>query len=312
MKLGTALCTATTLALSSGAVVAETVGGIISTDTVWANTTTPYTFSSTVQIRNGVTLTIAPGVQLEAGNISVFGNLQIAGTAAAPVQLTNVSIVPAGNGDPNKRFAMDIQHATFNGGSLYSPTGNAIYGSLRLQDSVLTNVPYMYVWYPTSDVLIKGNIFENFGGISIGSSNANVLVENNLFNGSGQMGYLVQNWASYGTAMTTVRYNSFLNSASTAVMLPSGYSNAALDARQNYWGTVDSTLIEARIYDSNDDLSTAGTIPYLPFLTGHHPDTPISSPVPEPTSIALMLLGLALVSAKMRSSSKLQPTLLQR
>lgn len=282
-------------------VAAETVGGIISTDTTWSNTSEPYTFSSAVQIRNGVTLTIESGVHLQSGSINVFGNLRIAGTTNAPVELSDVAIVPAGNGDPNKRFSMEIYNAHMSGGSLYYPTGNAIYGSLLLQDSILANIPYMYLWYPTSDILIKGNIFSNFGGISVGSDSANVLIENNLFNGSGQNGYLVQNWASYGTATTTVRYNSFLNSLDTAVMLPPGYGSAALDARYNYWGTVDTVAIAARIYDDNDDLSTAGSIPYLPFLTSAHPNTPA---VPEPVTSILLLAGFAFVLATVRVKSR--------
>jgi parallel beta-helix repeat protein len=300
MKFLTQLSVIATAAFLPNIVGAVTVGGIISTNTVWSNTTEPYTFSSAVQVKNGVTLTIAPGVQLQSGSISVFGNIQIAGTKQAPVQLNGVTIVPAGNGDPAKLFSMDIQNMQMTGGSLYYPTGNAIYGTLRLQDSVLTNVPYMYVWYPTSNVLIKGNIFNNFGGISVGSSSTNVLIENNLFNGSGQMGYLVENWASYGSAMTTVRYNSFLNSIGTAVMLPAGYSSAALDARYNYWGTTNAAAIEARIYDDNDNLAAAGSIAYSPFLTNAHPDTPSMSPVPEPISAALFFVGLGLVSVRMK------------
>lgn len=272
---------------------AATVGGIISTDTVWSDTSEAYTFSSAVQIKNGVTLTIDPGVNIEAGDIKVFGNLVVSGSANSIVKFTNVNVVPSGNGDPAKKFNIDISHASLTGGSLYYPTGNAIYGTLSLENSKLENLPYMYLWYPTSEVSIRGNTFLNFGGISVGSSNVNVLIENNLFASSSS--FAVENWASYGTAMTTVRYNTFSQSASPAVRLPSAYNSAKMDARENYWGTTDVSVINSMIFDENDDLSSAGTIPFMPFLSSPHLGTPAISPVPEVSSWVMLLSGLAVV-----------------
>jgi hypothetical protein len=281
---------------------AITVGGIISTNTTWSNTSEIYTFSSTVQIKNGVTLTVGPGVILDAGSIKVFGNLIIDGSINAPVKLTGVKIIPAGNGDLSKIFSINIDHADFTGGSLYYPTGNAIYGSISLQDSILENIPYMYVWYPTSVVSIQRNIFTNSGGISVGSSNVDVLIENNVFNAPSN--YAVQNWASYGTSVTTVRYNSFLNTNQQVVQLPAGYNSAKLDARYNYWGTTNANTIESMIFDENDDLSSGGTIPYAPFLTARHANTPSLSPVPEPESYLLFLVGLVGIAAPLKRSAK--------
>lgn len=300
MKIRTAVLVVASLVSTMANAI--TVGGIISTNTTWSNTNEIYTFSSTVQIKNGVTLTVGPGVKIDAGSIKVFGNLVIDGSANAPVALTGVNIIPAGNGDPSKLFSMNIDHANFAGGSIYYPTGNAIYGSLTLQDSVLTNIPYMYVWYPTSAVSIQRNIFTNSGGISVGSSSVDVLIENNVFNASN--GYAVQNWASYGTAMTTVRYNSFLNTNQQVVQLPAGYNSAKLDARYNYWGTTNVNTIESMIFDENDDLSSGGTILYAPFLTSAHANTPSLSAVPEPETYLLFLVGLGGISASLKRSPK--------
>jgi len=134
----------------------------------------------------------------------------------------------------------------------------------------------MWIWYPTSDVVIYRNYFENFGGIRVGSSNVNVLIENNYFKNPSSV--TVENWASYGTALTTVRNNSFSNASVNIISLGSDVS-AKMDARENYWGTAEEAVIQGMIFDANDNLSIANSIPYLPFLLDHHPDTPQTSPV---------------------------------
>jgi hypothetical protein len=225
MKIATfTLSTIVTLSALPMAASAVSVGGIITTDTTWSNTSEPYTFSSTVQIKNGVTLTIEPGVQLQSGlrpgSIEVFGNLVVNGTASQPVRIDGVFISPANDGNPENTFSIDIKHASINGGALYTPSSGASYGTLSLQDSVLKGIPYLYLWYPTSDAVIKRNVFLNSGGLSIGTDkNVNVLVENNLFDNPAP--YAVKNWASYGTSKTTVRYNSFVNTTNQVIICSS-------------------------------------------------------------------------------------------
>lgn len=52
-----------------------------------------------------------------------------------------------------------------------------------------------------------------------------------------------------------------------------GYSGAPveLDLSGNYWGTSDAAIINAMIYDSNDDPSNHCTVQYLPFANGPVP-----------------------------------------
>ncbi len=283
---------------------ATTVGGIISTNTVWSNLAEPYTFSSPIQVKNGVTLTIMPGVKIENGDIRVYGNLVSAGISSNNIMFSNVNIIPSGNGDPSKQFSINISETKIQGGSLYYPTGNVGYGSLSLQDSYLKNIPYMYIWYPTSDVTIQRNYFEDFGGISVGSNNVDILIENNYFDSPAN--FAIQNWASYGSAITTVRYNSFVTGGDNIISLPAGYNSAKMDASENYWGTIDTTAIQAMIFDQNDDLSSAGNIQYLPFLLDHHPNTPqtpFASTVPLPASFWLFGAGFLFVYSRLTAQS---------
>jgi len=275
---------------------AALVGGIISTDTIWNNTTEAYTFSKKVQIKNGSTLTIMPGVTVENGEIEVFGNLIAAGTKYNRVNFNNVSTYGASR-NSNEHFFIDINNSNIIEGNLYNITGHALYGSLSLQNSYLkytSNYKCMYLWYPIYDVLIKGNYFEKEGRIiSIGVGNGNILIENNYFLNPTENA--IVNWNSSSSFMTTVRYNSFINASENIVALKLGYSDTKIDARKNYWGTTDEALIQSMIFDENDDLNCASAIPYLPFLTGHHPNTPLTpypSVVPIPPTILLFGSGL--------------------
>ena len=59
------------------------VGGIIDTDTTWTSGGSPYNITSTVQIKEGVTLTIEPGVVVNGAGrefeLEVFGTLNAIG-----------------------------------------------------------------------------------------------------------------------------------------------------------------------------------------------------------------------------------------
>jgi uncharacterized repeat protein (TIGR02543 family) len=248
------------------------VGGIISSNTTWGNTSEPYNITSPVQVAYGSTLTINPGVKVIGGRIRVFGVLDATGNSGSKVEFSNVVIDYSGNAS-EAPAQIRIRHAMFDGGKLLYPTGNSMYGSLTLEDSTLKNIPYIYIWYPTSNVFIRRNSFLACGGISAGSSNAiNVYIENNFFDAD--CGYAAQNWANYSGSQMIVRYNTFAITGRTAVQLPPGYSSASIDARFNYWGTTDAGSISALIFDKNDDLSCAGYIPFEPFLAEPDANTP--------------------------------------
>jgi len=155
------------------------------------------------------------------------------------------------------------------------------HGSLSLRNSEVINFRYFsYIWYPAKDCHIEYNGFTNSAGLSIGhSDDAKVYIRYNLFDGKrsnlpSYADYWIQNWASYGSSETIVKYNSFINTQGTALELPGKYDAAAIIASENYWGTQDTSVIDKMIYDKNDDITSAGYINYLPILTEPHPSTP--------------------------------------
>ncbi|UZJ44972.1 hypothetical protein OOT55_02645 [Marinimicrobium sp. C6131] len=260
---------------------ATPLGGIIYSDQLLNENQSPYKAYEDVQVAHNTTVNIQPGVNLEGDNrnFSVFGIFKVEGAPNNNVRINNLHIVPGNNSTSDPPFKIDLTFLSLRGGSLYYPTGNAIYGTLILTDSVIEGIPYVHLWYPVDDVTIARNIFIDTGGLSIGlSTGVNATVENNVFirnqGSSTSSGYAVQSWATYDSSVLTVSKNSFLSTDRIAVELRPGHSNASMDARENYWGTTDEGIIESMIYDINDDLSATDQIPYTPYLSEPHPDTP--------------------------------------
>jgi hypothetical protein len=252
------------------------VSGIINQDTTWANTSEPYTITSEVQVAYGSTLTIGPGVKVIGGSIRVYGMLDTAGTSVSKVRFENV-VIDYSHNISSEPAQITIRHAILDGGKLLYPTGYEMNGSLTLEDSTLNKIPYIYIWYPTSDVHILRNTFISCEGIGAGSRGVNIYVENNFF--ESDCVYAVENWASYDDAQTYVRYNTFKITGRPVVKFKPGYVPSSMDARNNYWSTTDAGTINNLIFDQNDDFSCAGLIPFEPFLTEANPNTP--SPVSQ-------------------------------
>lgn len=259
--------------------VATSIEGIISSDTTWDISGSPYMINGLVQVAYGSTLTIDPGVEVQGGQLDVFGTLSAQGSVDAFIVFSDVN-VSVGNNTSAEPASIEIRFAEFQGGSLLAPSGGAGYGSLQLRDSTLTETDYMYLWYPTSSVYIERNIFIKAGGISIGThAGTDVYIRNNFFQEQ-VSGFAVTNWASYGGSNTVVENNSFVSTDRLALQLPAGYDNAAMTAYNNYWGTVDESVIEQMIFDKNDNLSSNDYIPYQPYLSDHHEGTPIPAELP--------------------------------
>lgn len=265
------------------------VSGIINTNTTWTLARSPYRLTSNVQIAYGATLTIEPGVVVNGQNdpvmrgegvrIEVWGTLKAVGTSAAPIRLTDVFITQRGTS--TEQFLIHLENTIVNGGTVYWWRDGSQTGSLILRNSVVNNsLQEIFIWYPSADCYIEGNVFYRSGGISTGlSEGRKVYIRNNSFyeqNHLYKQPIAIENWASYGTAEVVVENNSFWTNNKLAVSLRSGgYSAARLTAKNNFWNTTDEAVIQSMIFDKNDDLGAAGYIEYKPFLTAPHPNTPV-------------------------------------
>jgi hypothetical protein len=266
---------------------ATKVGGILSGNTRWIEGDSPYEITNTVQIPDGITLTIDPGVTVSmpnSGNMFLLqGTLIARGTSTSKITFdggSNLDFFDAKGSKGNTLLNLDYCIIK-NGISFWPPSGYEQYGSFILRHSELTNLTgYSYIWYPGQDVYIEYNTFTNTGGFSIGhDDNTKVYIRYNLFDGKNPAlpsyaDFWIQNWAAYDSSETIVEYNSFVNCIGTVLELPGGYDQAAMIATENYWGTQDTEAIDQFIYDRNDDITCAGYIDYLPILTQPDADTP--------------------------------------
>ena len=251
---------------------ATPVSGVLGSSVAWSLGNSPYVLVGRVLIPGGVTVTVEAGVEIigNGNEIQVEGSFLVNGSTGNRVSINNANITPAGRQTSNHMIA--IRGANISGGSLYAPTGNAIYGNLLLSDSRLANVgSYMYIWYPTGATTIERNYFSGTGGISFGLSAGSVTIRNNAF--INWQGVAVENWAHYAGSVD-VSLNSFLSTDRVAARLPAGYTNAFLNAESNYWGTTSTAVVDAMIFDRNDDLTSNAYVTYTPFLMAPHPDTP--------------------------------------
>ena len=126
---------------------------------------------------------------------------------------------------------------------------------------------------PSDQGNIEYNKFINSGGIISYASNYVINIKYNLFQG------LVSPLCNAGGGTPTtpnkmvVNYNSFIDISGTILWLEPVFS-PIMDATNNYWGTSDTTIIDAKIHDGHDDVRIGSYIAYLPILISPHPSTP--------------------------------------
>lgn len=261
------------------------VSGIIKADTTWTLENSPYELTAKVQIANGSTLKIEPGVSIFGNNysIEVFGVLKALGNTNSRITFTKTSVI-SGKQSPGVLSSIDLDYLEFNFGAISSPIGQPIYGSFNLRNSVINGANPICLWFPELDCVIERNIFKNSTGITLATnSSVKVVIQNNVF--MGQKGnyqtstYAVEVTGSYDSSQTLVQYNSFLDTGRVALCLPVGYhTNAKVIAVNNFWNTSNSITISEMIFDKNDDLGSPGIIEFEPFLTAPHQDTPDPTP----------------------------------
>lgn len=254
------------------------VGGIISEDTTWTKGDEPYKLTQQVIVPKGVTLTIEPGTTIVAENEGDMfllddGKIVARGTPENP-------IVFDGKGKSNfftcKQTrngvsVLDLDFATIqNGMSFWNSLPSGRFESLSLTNTTLMNIAEVSnIFYPRSDVYIECNTFINIAGFSIAQeSKSKVYIQHNTFEDNTfkkeKGDYWIRNEQCLSDSQTIVSNNSFRPQDGIALSL--GGKDAAMVARDNYWGTQDTNVIDSMIHDKADD-SALGVIGYEPVLS---------------------------------------------
>lgn len=268
------------------------VSGRISVDTTWTAGNT-YELADKVQIANSARVFVEPGTRIEGrGNLlEVFGRFEVAGQPSNRVTVRNLHLRGLGiSALPSlfETFTVEIASADIDGGSLQGG-GGSMYGSWTLTDSIVSNTSDpLFLWFPEAECLVARNVFINAAKISAGLSEFDVRIEDNVFYRSqppvSPDGAAIDNWAAYGAGSVRVHGNTFMNPGFLTIAVPEFSGVPKMTATSNYWGTTTTSTVESMIFDREDDLSSPGTVPYVPFLRTAPPNPAV---LPLATSLAL-------------------------
>jgi uncharacterized protein YjdB len=277
---GQVTVTATSEGKSAAATITVTrpatlVGGIINTNTTWTQANSPYHLTSTVQIGEGVTITVEPGAVINGANgsssfgIEVFGAFRVIGSASNPVQMRNLGVSIGTNAPRSARIAIDHADMESVGLSTY-------WGNFTLRNSTLRRVFFGLLMGP-DDVYIERNIIiDTFLPEYYGSSPGKLYFRNNAVVFNKKLGTApVEGTLRLSTSgdRLIVEHNSFL-SPGIPVLAYLSSGSGKFSAANNYWGTTDKSIIDMMIVDKSDNLNFGGYVEYEPVLTAPHPDTP--------------------------------------
>ena len=265
---------------------ATEVGGIISTNTVWTEANSPYIITETAQIASGVTLTIEPGANIgkpTSGNMFLLmGTIYAHGTSQKPIVIDgggNSKIIYT---QPGYGYG-DFQYCVIkNGRDFWDRWGHL---DLRYSELVNLSVGSRTDWAgriigldgPLGESNIEYNRFINTGGITSYDDSYGTNIRYNLFQGlRSPLAHMGGGTPSNPPRKMIVKFNSFIGIEGLALYLATGFIgwSPSIGATENYWGTLDTNIIDEMIYDRNDDISVENYIDFLPILSEPDPNTP--------------------------------------
>ena len=253
---------------------------IISQNTTWRRGET-VNLTGDVQIANGVTLTVEPGVTINGnGNtIKVFGTLNASGTLSAHIASSNVNF--AFSSDQNSIGNIQLNYVDLIGGTFLdsiSPLppslSKSVYGKFDVTNSSFSNVGGFDIYYVKAPSTFIGNIFKNSAGLSItGGSVDGLTIKNNVFVGQ-TTNFAIEVKSTQSPVI--IEKNSFLSTnlvALKASLVYFFYPTSIL-AVDNYFGTSDISIINSMILDKLDSLDFSFVI------SNSHTNTPdVATPV---------------------------------
>ena len=223
-----------------------------------------YDILSLVTIDAGVTVTIEAGTTIQTGNASygwqVNGTLVIQGTNGSSVVMTSSKATPAAG-----NWAGIQVNA---GGNLIMDYGVVEYASTGI-----------YYTLDSIGTINNSNISNNFDGLSFRERSVGVvsssIISNNRYGVRVDGDNITLNNPQVTINTSSLYSNAFLNYTAIEFGDP---ANTILDARNNWWGSTDVTVIENSIHHRQDNTGNLPWVDFTGYLDGGGGNPVSSSP----------------------------------
>ncbi|KUO72875.1 MAG: hypothetical protein APF81_26735 [Desulfosporosinus sp. BRH_c37] len=272
--------------LNAKTVFAQTeVSGIISQDTTWDKSGSPYLFKGSVLITQGVTLNICPGAILNLGEYSlqINGKVLADGTKNDLIQINSNKLSSYNNvviNSDNNEF----QYCNFFGNDI-------MYGyGILLEDSSNNQISNCSLNTFMNGIRISNSYNNKISNCDISNCLVGVEVSNGNFdidhckitNNVGRAGIDIDSlFSSSNVSNSLIKDNVngiYINPTGKIFIkncdiynnknfnIQPNYSTNVIDATNNYWGTTDEARIQEGIHDYYDDFKLP-KINYQPYST---------------------------------------------
>jgi hypothetical protein len=280
-------------------------GTIISSNTTWAASGSPYYIAGTMQIAKGATLTIPDKVIVEGmkpvpctsdcigqvptkGIINIAGQLNVGGSNQSQLLGVTVSNVDANVGGGTVSIQHTLLEDAFVQISPVAPFSMTYSQAYRLNVTPIVRAGVTTYQagtngYPSfNNAILTNNTFVDSAAFAFDPS---VILKNNLFINMVDSLVLLDDFPASGAPAGIAKNNSFLfkqNSPNLNRMVIAAHGTYAastvhtLDFSNNFWGVTDNTTIQSRILDSTNtsDPKLPNVIEYAPAAVSPDPATP--------------------------------------
>ena len=255
---------------------------ILSQNTTWRKSESPFYLEGRAHVSEGVTLTIEPGVTIisNGGRISFEGTIKAEGMSSDKIsfELTTAEIFES----YSRKGRLIVRHAvitgaeakdTFSGVGVYFVKTN-LFGigmTAEFHDSIFRGIEYL-VYPGPATVTAERNIFRDSTKLRFTGSSSSLAISYNCFN----MPWPPVDVRVSGTS--TINFNSIYGVTSPIPVEIQGNAfqafGGSIDASENYWHGLSESDIRKTISDSTVSSTKLGVVEILPLRTEPHPDTP--------------------------------------
>ena len=255
---------------------------VLSKNTTWRKSESPFYLEGEAQVGKGVTLTIEPGVTIigNGGRISFAGTIKAEGLSSDKIsfELTTPGIFESQSGTGR----LIVRHAVIKGaeakdtlfgvGIYFVKTQESGFGmTAEFHDSIFHGIEYL-VYPGPATVTAERNIFRDSTKLRFTSSSSSLAISYNCFN---------MTWPPVdvrATGTSSINFNSIYGVTSPILQKIQGNVfkawGGSIDASENYWHGLSEFDIRQTISAVNKDYTSPGVVEILPLRTEPHPDTP--------------------------------------